>query len=317
MRLSFSVYNPQNKRIRVDMYLSTLLNEYSRSHIQKMIDEWNITINWDIIKKNTKISHRDEISIDIKIEKLDILPQNIPLDIIYQDENIAVINKDSGIASHPTPWTDGKRDTLVNALLYHIKNLWSINWVERPGIVHRLDKDTSGIMMIAKNDEMMKYLSQIIKDRWVDKYYIAIVYGIIKDKNLKIESYIGRDANSRVKMTTKDPINPKISISYIKVLDYIDDKYTLIKVKIITGRTHQIRVHLSSIWYPIIWDSVYWNKKINSEVFEKYGLSRQALHAISLWFELYGEYREFYAIVKPDIAKMINWNINLHTKITL
>jgi 23S rRNA pseudouridine1911/1915/1917 synthase len=153
---------------------------------------------------------------------------------------------------------------------------------------------------------MMKYLQEVIQKReQIGKYYIAIVEWILPNSPLKIESYIGRHPTEKIKMTTKNPINPKIAISFVKVLWYIDNKYSLLEVKIETGRTHQIRVHLSNIWYPIIWDTVYGNKKTNEEVWKKYNLQRQALHAYKIEIELYGKKREFIAPLKTDMKKII------------
>lgn len=304
MIIHFCTYIKEKQR--VDIYLSTLLSDFSRSYIQKMIDNEEVKVNWKIISKNLKIGNRDEITIKINLEKLQLNAENIPLDIVYQDQNIAIINKDAGINSHPTPGIDGKRGTLVNALLYHIKDLAGIGWVERPGIVHRLDKDTSGLIMIAKNDAMMLQLQEIIKKREkIGKYYLAIVFWILKEKDFKIESFIGRHPTDKVKMTAKNPINPKLAISYVKVLDYIDEKYTLVEVKIVTGRTHQIRVHLSSIGYPIIWDKVYGNKNLNQEVEKKYWLNRQALHSYKLEIELYWEKKEFIGELKEDMRRVM------------
>ena len=294
------------KKQRVDLYLSALFGDFSRSYIQKIIDRWNVRVNDIIINKNIKISPRDEIKISIKLEKSFINAENIPLEIVYEDKNIAIINKDAWINTHPTPWEEWKKWTLVNALLYHIKDLAWIWWTLRPWIVHRLDKDTSGLLMIAKNDEMMVYLQDIIKKREkIGKYYLAIVSWIIKDENIKIESYIWRCKSDRTRMTIKDPVNPKHAISYVKVLDYIDNKYSLVEVKLETWRTHQIRVHLSSIWHPIIWDKVYWNKKVNKEVEEKYSIFRQALHAYKLELELYWKKVEFKWELKEDMARII------------
>jgi 23S rRNA pseudouridine1911/1915/1917 synthase len=297
------------KKERVDIYLSALLSDFSRSYVQKIIDKWNVKINGKVVTKNIKIDNKDELEIFIATEKLWLNAENISLSIVYEDENIAIINKDAWLNSHPTPGEEGKTWTLVNALLYHIKDLSSIGGVERPWIVHRLDKDTSGLIMIAKNDNMMHYLQETIKKRekiW--KYYLAIVSWIVKDEYFKIESFIWRHRTDKIKMTTKNPINPKLAISYVKVLDYIDDKYTLVEVKIETWRTHQIRVHLSSIGYPIIWDKVYWDKKINEEVFKKFGLNRQALHSYKLEIELYWQKREFIGELKEDMSKILYWH---------
>lgn len=297
------------KKIRVDIYLSALFNNFSRSYIQKIIDRWQLTINWFIIKKNIKIKNKDELKIVIINQKLDwILPEKIDFDVVYEDKDILVINKDAWINVHPVPWEGWNKKSLVNWILEHCKNkLPSIWWVERPWIVHRLDKDTSWLIMVAKTDYMMNYLSKIIKNREIGKYYLAIVYWKIKDNDFKIESFIWRDPNNRLKMTTIKPINPKIAITYWKVLKYIDNKYTLVKIKLETWRTHQIRVHLSSIWFPILWDKLYWNESINKKIFKEFNLNRQALHAYKLYLKLYWKDYNFEAKLKDDMKKII-WN---------
>jgi 23S rRNA pseudouridine1911/1915/1917 synthase len=192
-------------------------------------------------------------------------------------------------------------------LLYHCKeNLPTINGTERPWIVHRLDKDTSWVIMVAKNDIMMKYLQEIIKKRKIQKYYLTIVKWKIKEKKFSIESYIGRHPTDKIKMTTKNPLNPKIAYTSWELLTYIDDEFSLLKIKIETGRTHQIRVHLASIGFPILWDKVYGDKEVNIRVEKKYGIKRQALHAYELTFELYGEKRGFIAPIKKDMEKIIS-----------
>lgn len=303
MQYTFCTYINETKR--VDMYLSALFWDFSRSYIQKMIDNWQLKINDKIVTKNLKIKNKDKIELEIILEKLEIEAENMNLNIIYEDSNIIIVNKDSWVNSHPVPWVWWKTGTLVNALLFHTKDLASIWWVERPWIVHRLDKDTSWLIMIAKNDSMMHYLQNIIQKREVDKYYIAIVSGLVKEKNMRIESFIGRHPTDKIKMTTKNPINPKLAITNIELIDYIDNKYSLLLVKIETWRTHQIRVHLSSIWFPIIWDKVYGNIKINKEVFSKYWLQRQALHSYKLKLELYNKKMEFLAPLKDDMKKII------------
>ncbi len=295
------------EKTRVDTYLSTLFSDFSRSYIQKLIDTQKVCVNWKILDKNKKIWPKDHMQVEIIIESLELKWENIPIDIIYEDENIAIINKDPKINTHPTPWIEWQFWTLVNACLYHLKNLWWINWSLRPWIVHRLDKDTSWVIMIAKNDYMMTHLQNTIKERKkINKYYLAIVYWIIENKEeFKIESFIWRHKTDRTRITSKNPINPKLAISYVKTLKYIDNKYTLVLVKIETWRTHQIRVHLSSIWFPIIWDKVYWDEKINLEVLKKYGLDRQALHAYKLDIFLYWKIHTFIAPLKNDMQKII------------
>lgn len=295
------------KQNRVDMYLSTLFNDFSRSYIQKMIDRWQVSVNWEKISKNLKIKNRDEIKIEIVVEKLEeVLAEKMDFDIVYEDKELIVLNKDAWINVHPVPWEDWNKNTLVNWILDHCKdNLPSIWWVNRPWIVHRLDKDTSWLIMIAKSDIMMNYLADTIKNREVDKYYLAIVIWKVKDNEIKIESFMWRDPNNRLKMTTLNPVNPKIAITYASVLEYIDNKFTLLKVKIETGRTHQIRVHLASIGYPIIWDKTYWNVRVNKELATTYQLHRQALHAWKLDLKLYWKDVHFKADLKADMKRFV------------
>lgn len=297
----------EEKTKRVDMYLSTLFNDFSRSYIQKMIDKWNVSINGIKISKNLKIKNKDEINIEIILERLDeVLPEKMDFDVIFEDDEVLVLNKQAGINVHPVPGFEGNKNTLVNWVLYHCKNnLPSIWGVERPWIVHRLDKDTSGAIMIAKTDKMMNYLSETIKNRDIDKYYLAIVFGKIKTRNFKIESYIGRDPNNRLKMTVKNPVSPKNAITYGEVIEFIDNRFTLVKVRIETGRTHQIRVHLSALWYPIVWDKTYWNHRINKEMVTRFLLKRQALHAWKLDLKLYWKDVHFEAELKDDMKRII------------
>jgi len=307
MKYHFCVYI--DKKQRIDIYLSSIYTEFSRSYIQKIIDNWEVFVNWKVINKNIKIKNKDEINVELEIKKLQICPENIPIDIVFQNKDFAIINKDPWINTHPTPWIDWNSWTLVNALLYHIKDLSWIWWVERPWIVHRLDKDTSWLIIVAKNDQSMIKIQELFKSRKnISKYYIAVVKWVIKEKEFVIESYIWRHKVDRTRMTTKNPLNPKLAISYVEVLWYIDDKYTLVKVKIETWRTHQIRVHLSSIWHPILWDKVYWDLKVNKEVEKKYWIQRQALHSYMLNFELDKQKFNFVWELKKDLKKII-WDM--------
>lgn len=299
-----------DKQQRVDMYLSALFNDFSRSYIQKLIDRGQVSVNWNEISKNLKIKNWDEIFIEIKVEKLEeVLPEKMNFDIIYEDNEILVLNKDAWINVHPVPGENWNKNSLVNGVLEHCKdNLPCIWWVERPWIVHRLDKDTSWVIMIAKTDIMMNYLSTIIKNRDIGKYYLAIVIWKIKDNNFKIESFIWRDPNNRLKMTTLNPVAPRLAITYWEIIDYIDNKFTLVKIKIETGRTHQIRVHLASIGYPVLWDKTYWNIRVNKEVATTYQLHRQALHAWQLDLKLYWKDFHFEAPLKEDMKRII-WDL--------
>ena len=295
------------KQKRVDMYLSALFSDFSRSYIQKMIDREQVSVNWKIISKNLKIKNRDEIQIEIVTQKLEeILPEKMDFDIVFEDNEILVLNKEAWINVHPVPGEWWNKNTLVNWVLEHCKeSLPSIWWVNRPWIVHRLDKDTSWLIMIAKSDSMMNYLADTIKNRKIDKYYLAIVVWKVKNPEIKIESFIWRDPNNRLRMTTLNPVNPKLALTSASVLEYIDNKYTLLKVKIETGRTHQIRVHMASIWYPILWDKTYWNVRVNKEIATKYQLHRQALHAWKLDLKLYWKDINFEANLKEDMKKII------------
>lgn len=286
MKFHFCVY--KQFPTRVDLYLSTLFSDFSRSFVQKMIDRGMVKINGQNITKNTKIKNTDEILIEVEKLAQRVDSEDIPLDIVYEDDSIIIVNKNPGMNSHPVPGEYGKTGTLVNAVLHHCAgNLPCISGEERPGIVHRLDKDTSGCIMVAKNDEMMRYLQTIIRKRKVEKNYLALVWGKVKDRDFKIESFIGRHPTEKTRMTTKSPINPKLAVTYGKVVEYIDDHLTLVKLRLETGRTHQIRVHLSSIGYPIVGDLTYGNEEANAWAKKHYGLQRQALHAYELKLKLY------------------------------
>lgn len=295
------------KKVRIDMYLTKIFPDFSRSYIQKMIDRGEVTLNGNTISKNLKIENRDEVAIVLEQLKLEeVLPEDMNLDILYEDENMVVLNKAPGINVHPVPGENGKKHTLVNGMLFHCKNkMPSIGGVERPGIVHRLDKDTSGAIMIAKTDSMMNYLSTTIAERNIGKYYIAIVAGKIKNHKFTIESYIGRDPNDRMKMTTKNSVNPKIAITHGEVLEDVDNKYSILKLKIETGRTHQIRVHMASIGHPILGDKTYGNPKVNKEIATRYQLHRQALHAYQLDLELYNKPFSIKAPLLDDMQRII------------
>lgn len=309
----FCVLADARETRRVDTYLSALFPEKSRSYIQKMISEGKVSCNGESFTKNKKIYRWDIIEILWKIESMELVAENITLDIIFENDDFAIVNKDAGINTHPTPGEEGRKGTLVNALLYHFKTLGIrtdekprspsiINGIERPWIVHRLDKDTSGLIIIAKNDRTMHALQLKIQKRTIQKTYLALVTGNVKDTEWYIESFIGRDPNDRKKMSTIHPINPKIAKTKFRNKWSIHNRYTLLEVDLLTGRTHQIRVHLSSIGYPIIGDKVYWQEKINREAEELYGLKRQWLHASKLSFTLFGKEYNFEAPLKKDLA---------------
>ena len=278
--------------IRIDKYLIDLLN-ISRSKIQKLIDSNNIKVNGKDIKNSYIVRVDDEIIVNDIIENNEILPEKMDLDIIYEDEYLLVVNKPSGMVVHPS--LGHYTNTLVNGLMYYTS---LSNDKIRPGIVHRIDKDTSGLLLVAKNDDVHLYLSEEIKKRKVNRKYIALVHGVIKNDSGTIDAPIGRDLFDRKKMAVTD-INSKNAITHFKVLDRYKDS-TLIECVLETGRTHQIRVHMNYIGYPIVNDPLYGRKKIIND----FG---QMLHAKSIGFvhpikEKYMEFecdcpKEFYDIL--------------------
>ena len=278
--------------IRIDKYLIDLLN-ISRSKIQKLIDSNNIKVNGKDIKNSYIVRVDDEIIVNDIIENNEILPEKMDLDIVYEDEYLLVVNKPSGMVVHPS--LGHYTNTLVNGLMYYTS---LSNDKIRPGIVHRIDKDTSGLLLVAKNDDVHLYLSEEIKKRKVNRKYIALVHGVIKNDSGTIDAPIGRDLFDRKKMAVTD-INSKDAITHFKVLDRYKDS-TLIEFVLETGRTHQIRVHMNYIGYPIVNDPLYGRKKIIND----FG---QMLHAKSIGFvhpikEKYMEFecdcpKEFYDIL--------------------
>ena len=256
--------------VRIDKYLIDLLG-ISRSKIQKLIKDEKITVNDKNIKNSYIVRVDDLIKIDDIInESTDILPEEINLDIVYEDDYLLVVNKPSGMVVHPA--IGHYKGTLVNGLMYHT-NL-SNNGI-RPGIVHRIDKDTSGLLLVAKSDLVHTYLSEEIAKRKVNRKYIALVYGVIPNDTGTIDAPIGRSLTDRKKMSVTD-INSKDAITHFRVLERLNDA-TLIECTLETGRTHQIRVHMSYIGYPIVNDPVYGRKK----VINNYG---QMLHAKTIGF---------------------------------
>ena len=265
--------NSEQKRI--DAYIPMVDENYSRTAIQRLIEEQKITVNGQKVKPSYKVQDGDKIEIQEEPAKdIELKAQDIPVEIIYEDNDIIVINKPKGMVVHPA---NGNPDgTLVNAVMSICKDsLSGIGGEIRPGIVHRLDKDTSGIIIVAKNDKSHINLSEQIKNHEVKKTYIALVRGVVKENNATINIPIGRSKTDRKKMAVDQ--KGKNSITHFKVLKRYE-KYTLLEVNIETGRTHQIRVHLSHIGYPIIGDGVYSNGK------NKWQIEGQCLHAKSLEF---------------------------------
>ena len=275
---------------RIDKYLGEN-TDYTRSKIKKMIESGNILVNNQKVKVSYTLKENDSIEIEEYIENTDIIPENIPLDIYYEDDDLIVVNKKSGMVVHPAP--GNYTGTLVNALLYHTSNLSTVNTNIRPGIVHRIDADTSGLLLVAKNDKAHNILADAIQKKEVVREYIALVEGIIKEDTATIDAPIGRDVNNRKKMCVTGN-NSKEAVTHIRVLERME-KATLIKCKLETGRTHQIRVHLNYIGHPVVNDPVYGYKKLIDEDFG------QMLHAEKIGFvhPTTKEYMEFISPV-PD-----------------
>lgn len=270
---------------RIDKWLSENIEDLSRSSVQKLLKENNILINSQAVSKNYKLRSDDIIDINIpEPELLDVTPQNIPVDIVYEDDDLLVVNKPKGMVVHPAAGNpDG---TLVNALLYHCKGrLSSINGVIRPGIVHRIDKNTSGLLIVAKTDKAHTHLAEQIKNHSFTREYMGIVCGRINDAEGTVDAPIGRHKINRKKMAVTET-NSKNAVTHYKVLE-VFDKYSLLKFVLETGRTHQIRVHMSYIGHPILGDDVY------GKAFK--GIDGQCLHAKKIGFvhPSTGEYMEF------------------------
>lgn len=266
--------SPEDIGKRLDAFLSENIEEVTRNYLQTLIEDGQVTVQGKKkVKAGQKLKGNEIIKVVIpEPEELNVEAENIPIDIVYEDKYLLVINKSADMVVHPAP--GNYSGTLVNAILYHIKDLSSINGVIRPGIVHRLDKDTSGLIVIAKNDEAHVKLVDSFKNKTIKKTYIAIVKGIIGKETGRLETLIGRNPNDRKKMAVVEK-NGKLAISNYTVLSK-GLKHTLVKVDIETGRTHQIRVHLKHLGYPIEGDKVYGKGNDLAD--------RQMLHAYKLTF---------------------------------
>lgn len=259
---------------RIDKFLSRNCENLSRSYIQKLLKDGNIMVNKLAVKANYKIASGDVIQIRIpESEPLDILPENIPLDILYEDSDILIVNKPKGMVVHPSP--GHYTHTLVNAVLYHCGgNLSGINGVIRPGIVHRIDMNTTGSLLICKNDRAHQILAEQLKEHSITRRYHAIVHGNIKEDSGTVDAPIGRHPADRKKMSTKSQ-HGRHAVTHYRVLERFGS-YTYIECELETGRTHQIRVHMSSIGHPILGDDVYGPARC------PFKLEGQTLHAKTL-----------------------------------
>ena len=258
---------------RIDAYLSNKLG-FSRSKIGKMISERTILVNGNKVKNSYSLKKDDVIIVGEYVEEqMNVEPENIPLDIVYEDDDVMVVNKPNGMVVHPA--AGNNHGTLVNALLYYSKNLSNVNGEFRPGIVHRIDAYTTGLLMVAKNNKSHEILALELSKKETTRRYIALVWGVIKEDTATIDAPIGRDNNDRKKMAVTS-INSKDAITHLKVLKRFKDA-TLIELQLETGRTHQIRVHMNYIGHPVVNDPVYGRRKLIDE-------TGQCLHAFQIGF---------------------------------
>ncbi len=279
----------ENQQMRLDKYLAEQFPEQTRSYLQKLIKDGEVLVNGRAVKTGYQLSKGDEVSVNIPEPKeLDVEPQKMDLDIVYEDEDVILINKPKGMVVHPAP--GHTTDTLVNGLLYYCKdNLSGINGVARPGIVHRIDRNTTGILIVCKNDMAHNSIAAQLKEHSINRRYRALVHGNLKEDKGTVEGPIGRHPVDRKKMAINER-NGKPAVTHYTVLERFGN-YTLIECVLETGRTHQIRVHMTSIGHPLVGDEVYGPAK------SPFKLQGQCLHAMVFGFvhPRTGEYMEFSA----------------------
>ncbi|WDV07713.1 RluA family pseudouridine synthase [Lysinibacillus irui] len=293
----------QQQGERIDKALSSLQTEWSRTQIGNWISEGIIQVNGEAVKAKYKVKAGDIIAIDVpEVEELDVVAENLDLDIFYEDADVLVVNKPKGMVVHPAP--GHMTGTLVNGLMYHCKDLSGINGVLRPGIVHRIDKDTSGLLMVAKNDTAHESLVNQLVNKTVTRKYIALVHGHIAHDKGTIDAPIGRDQKDRQKQAVVD--NGKHAVTHFQVVERFGD-YTLVECRLETGRTHQIRVHMNYIGFPLVGDPKYGPKKTID-------FGGQVLHAATLGFDhpSSGEYLEFEVPLPADYEQLLKDLRNRH-----
>ena len=269
------IVDESTDHIRIDKYLNELLPDQSRSYIQKLLKDGHILVNNSIIKPNYKVRADDRIQIDIPEPiEANIEAENIPLVIIYEDNDVLIVNKPKEMVVHPAP--GNYSGTLVNALMYHCKDsLSNINGVLRPGIVHRIDKNTTGCLIVCKNDQSHNFVADQLSEHSINRIYVGIVCGVLKDDEGTIDAPIGRNKRDRKLMSVNE--DGKRAITHYKVLKRFRD-YTLVQFKLETGRTHQIRIHMAHINHPLLGDDQYGRQKC------KFNLTGQCLHAKTIGF---------------------------------
>lgn len=292
------IVDPESAKTRIDKYITEGLDDdVSRSQVQLWIADGHVLVNDSPVKANYKVSQGDRISLAIPAPSVvEIVPEDIPLDIAFEDRDVIVVNKPRGMVVHPAPGHIS--GTLVNALMHHCKDLSGINGQLRPGIVHRIDKDTTGLIMAAKNDKAHASLAAQLKEHSVNRRYLALVHGNISHDQGTIDAPIGRDPQDR-KMYTVTDRNSKHAVTHFTVVERFGD-YSLLELKLETGRTHQIRVHMKYIGHPLVGDPVYGKSK-------GIKLNGQALHAAVLGFvhPATGQYLEFSAPMPDDMEELL------------
>ena len=283
---------------RIDVFLAKSMKETSRSNVQRLVAEGQATVNDKVVKTNYKLKEHDRIVVSIpEPQPLELMAENIPLTVVYEDEDIIVINKARGMVVHPA--TGNYSGTLVNALLEHCNDLSGINGVARPGIVHRLDKDTSGVMIAAKTDRAHIHLAEQIKEHTASRRYLTIVHGNIKEEQGVIKGPIGRHPSDRKKMAVTF-VNSKEAITNFRIVERFG-AYTLVECKLLTGRTHQIRVHMAYIGHPVVGDPKYGPER------NHFSIEGQALHSAELTIKhpVTGEKMVFTAALPEDMESIL------------
>ena len=288
--------------IRIDKLISELIDSFSRSYIKKLIDEKKVFCNNKNVKASYQVSEGDHIIMEIPpVQVPEIIPQDIPLDVLYEDNDVLVVNKPKNMVVHPA--AGHYTDTLVNAVMFHCKdNLSGINGIMRPGIVHRIDKDTTGSVIICKNDNAHRMIADQLKEHSINRVYHAICYGIIKDDEGDIDAPIGRSSNDRKKMAVVP--GGKTAQTHYRVLKrFPEDGYTYIECRLKTGRTHQIRVHMSYMGHPLLGDETYASGRKS-----KFNTNGQCLHAKTLGFihPVTNEYIETDAPLPEYFSHLLN-----------
>jgi len=311
MNISRSVISEHYAGLRIDKVLPKLFPDFTRTYFQKLLEEGLVVIDGKLAKASHKVKSGEALEIRFPtLKDLTVVAKDIPLDIVYEDRDVLVINKPAGLVVHPGTHGSHADDSLVNAILHHSGgSLGGIAGTLRPGIVHRLDKDTSGLLVVAKNDKSQRLLMEQFMKREVVKIYYALVLGHLEPKKGTIDAPIGRSLQDRKKMAVIEGKTSKEAVTRYEVLGYLG-KYTFVKVFLLTGRTHQIRVHFAAIGHPLIGDRTYGREKVNNWFEEHFGLRRQFLHAGHLTFVLPGQHKtkrsEFESQLPPDLQSVLD-----------